>query len=509
MATEGRLEEVALADICQLLGMGRKTGCLTVTDRSNFGYIFFDQGRVIYATILNRPDRLGELLVRNEVIDRSELSAAMEEQAHRPGRRLGQVLVERGSLSEEALTRFITVQIEEAVYHLLAWEEGAFRFDPGLKPSEEHSLTVSLHPENLLLEGARRVDEWSQIQRRITSLDLVFVADRVPGEGEGIELTDHQRRILALLNGERTVDDLVRDSGLGHFDASKALYGLAQAGLVRKEGRRSLGDDRGGEGDCGRQCLALGDAFYRAGMLEDAEKEYIELLEVEPESQVARSRLALIALRSKRPEVALEHFDALSPPERLRASNLRNRAFALEELGRYDEAIEVLDEAARIHPDNDLLLFRAVVHFKARRSRSALELFERYRHGLEPGSFPPEIFFAYALLAQAATGESEEALRLGREGLSAHPASGAILVNMGVVLEHRGEFDAAEVLYLRAVALEDASPAPQAYKNLGDLAHGRGDRDGALQLWRRALELNPANDVVRRNLERLAAARGG
>ena len=52
MAIEGALQDVSLADICQLLSMGRKTGCLTMTDRSNFGYIYFESGRVIYASVL-------------------------------------------------------------------------------------------------------------------------------------------------------------------------------------------------------------------------------------------------------------------------------------------------------------------------------------------------------------------------------------------------------------------------------------------------------------------------
>ena len=50
MAIEGSLVDVSLADICQLLSLGRKTGCLTITDRSDFGYIYFQNGRVIHAS---------------------------------------------------------------------------------------------------------------------------------------------------------------------------------------------------------------------------------------------------------------------------------------------------------------------------------------------------------------------------------------------------------------------------------------------------------------------------
>src|SRR5687768_3047931 len=112
MAIEGALQDVSLADICQLLAMGRKTGCLSMTDRSNFGYIYFEDGRVIYASVLNRPDRLGELLVRNGVITRSQLSEAMEAQAHERGMRLGQILVRQGALTDAELRRWVSKQIE-------------------------------------------------------------------------------------------------------------------------------------------------------------------------------------------------------------------------------------------------------------------------------------------------------------------------------------------------------------------------------------------------------------
>ena len=135
----------------------------------------------------------------------------------------------------------------------------------------------------------------------------------------------------------------------------------------------------------------------------------------------------------------------------------------------------------------------------------------------------------------------DEALHLGREGMTAYPGNGAILVNLGAVLERRGESDAAEALYLRAVG--ETPPLPQAHKNLGDLAYRRGDqagarahyeralqlnsrlgddlylklgnlvykdgdRDWALELWKKALELNPENEVVRTNLDLIAAAPG-
>src|SRR5215472_6464195 len=77
MAIKGSLKEASLPDVLQLLAMGKKTGCLSVTHRSNFGYIFFEKGRICYASIVNRRDRLGDILVKNSVISQQELESAI------------------------------------------------------------------------------------------------------------------------------------------------------------------------------------------------------------------------------------------------------------------------------------------------------------------------------------------------------------------------------------------------------------------------------------------------
>ena len=64
MAIKGSLREASLPDVLQLLSMGQKTGCLSVADRNNFGYVYFEHGFITYASIVNRRDRLGDILVK-------------------------------------------------------------------------------------------------------------------------------------------------------------------------------------------------------------------------------------------------------------------------------------------------------------------------------------------------------------------------------------------------------------------------------------------------------------
>jgi hypothetical protein len=105
MAIKGSLKEASLADVCQLLAMGQKTGCLSVTDRSRFGRIYFDRGRITHAGIVNRRDRLGDLLVRDGVLTPAQVREVLEQQQRDPERRFGELLLERSWITPEDCER--------------------------------------------------------------------------------------------------------------------------------------------------------------------------------------------------------------------------------------------------------------------------------------------------------------------------------------------------------------------------------------------------------------------
>jgi len=536
MAIEGSLQDVNLADICQLLGMSRKTGCLSITDRSNFGYIYFEKGRVIHASVLNRVDRLGELLVRNHVITRKDLSQAMERQALKRGKRLGELLVDQGSIDQEKLQRYIRMQIEEAVYHLFAWVQGSFHFDPDQKPDEDGIFLVNVNIDSLLMEGARRVDEWSLVEKKIPSFDIVFQFDKHPEESpEEVELTKDQRRVLPFIDGVRTVAEIMNEAGLVEFETGKALYGLIQGGFVSRSGEKSTVAETGGDSTL-QEHLNLGVAFYRSGMMEDAGREFEAALQVDPKQARANFMMGLMAFRGGRLEEALQHFGAMPEGARDGYAVQRNRALALQRMGRYDEALAALEAADRARADDlEIFLLKGIVLLSAGNAPKALEALRAYRTSSKLKK-PSALYYTYTVLASAVAGDLDYAVSVGREGLGHYPESGPILVNTGAVLERRGEVDAAEALYKRAVAVPP--PLPQAHKNLGDQAWARGDHEGArtqyekavklnprlgddvylrlgnlaykdndrdvaLLLWRRALDLNPHNEAVRTNLETL------
>src|SRR5690606_8000901 len=418
------------------------------------------------------------------------------------------------------------------------WGQGSFHFDTDQMPDEDGLLLVDIPPEALLMEGARRVDEWSLVEKKIPSFDIVFQLDTNPDEAEGdFELTREQKKILPFIDGVRTVHEIMNEAGLVEFDTGKALYGLIQAGFVSRSGERSTEEETGGD-EALQQHLNVGVAFYRSGMLEDAAREFEEALAIDPRQARANFMMGLIAFRRGRLEEALEHFGSMPPGYAESYAVHRNTALTLEALGRYDEALEALEAARAARPkDHEIYLARGIIHFKARRISDALESFRRYR--TYPGlKVPAQEYYAYTVLAAAVAGDLDSAVAVGQEGMGHYPDSGPIMVNTGAVLERRGDVDAAAALYKRAVAV--SPPPPQAHKNLGDQAYAHGDmdaarvqyektvklaprlgddvylrlgtmaykdndRDVALLLWRRALDINPHNEAVRANLEMLGS----
>ncbi|NNF26373.1 MAG: DUF4388 domain-containing protein, partial [Gemmatimonadetes bacterium] len=395
MALEGSLAEVSLADICQLLAMGRKTGCLTVRDQGSFGYVYFEAGRVIHATVLNRPDRLGDLVLAGNLLSPEALAKV---EGERGDRTLAQALSESEVLDPEALEPLLAMQVEEAIYHLFSWGQGAFQFDPD-QALDAGMPRVSMNAEGLLLEGARRVDEWGQIQKKIPSTDLIFgIVDDPPDEVEA-ELTKDQKRILSLLDGQRTVDDLAKASGLLDFDTSKALFGLMVAGFIERVGTRVVETEPEPSEPEARQFLKLARAFFKAGMFEDAERELERSVEAWPSFGTARRVLGALLVRQRRFEDALEHFSRVNEADDRTYAFFRNKAVALEMMGRLDDALAVLEDAESAFPDDpELALARGICQLRGSAPDPARESLDLYRARIGAKT-PSPVYFAYAILA--------------------------------------------------------------------------------------------------------------
>ncbi|HEU5210487.1 MAG TPA: DUF4388 domain-containing protein [Longimicrobiales bacterium] len=533
MAIKGSLKEASLADVCQLLALGQKTGCLSVADRSRFGQIYFDQGRITYARIVNRRDRLGDLLVRDGEIAQEQLDEVLVQQARQPDKRVGELLVERRIITPGDLTRYIRMQIEEAIYHLFTWSRGNFFFEVDERP-DPADVVVSINPESLLLEAARRVDEWSLIEKKIASFDLLFEVDHSRLDTASVALTPEQEDLVPLLDGTRALGDIVDQTGYTEFEVGKALFGLLQAGFAHQVGRRAEEPVRARDAEI-QERRNLGIAFARAGMLDEASREFQRVADLDANDHVARFQLALISLRRREYRDAVRQLKSLLEDAGPRYGAFVNLAVALRRLGRTPDALLVLNEAEGLRAGTPLVsLQRATTLLTGAHYAAAAREFEEYRVRLAEEEQPAAAYFYLAALCAAVRSRRNQADRLVAAGLQLYPECAPLLLLEGLLHERRGDLDAADRSYRRA--MEEDPGIAQAHKNLGDVSYRRGlleeaiehyrraaelepalgddvwaklgnlhlrnrNRDQALRAWTRALELNPDNEVVRNNLQ--------
>jgi tetratricopeptide (TPR) repeat protein len=531
MAIRGSLREASLPDVVQLLAMGKKTGCLSVTNRRQFGSIYFEDGRVTHAAIVNRRDRLGDILVKSGLVTQEDLEAAIAQQSRHPDMRLGEILLAMGKIRREELERYIRHQVEEAVYFLFTWTHGTFTFEPDARP-EFHDVALSLSAESLLLEGARRVDEWNLIEKKVPSFDSVFSIDREHLARSGVELTPEQRAIVPLIDGRRDVNALVDASGLSEFEVGKALYGLATAGFLHRLGRSKGVDTPGGTVRL-EEHRNLGVAFYRSGMLDEAAREFLRILELKPGDVSAEFFLGLGALRQGRLEEAVRRFRGVVERNPALVAPRLNLAYALERSGRLNEAGEVLDRAAQLTPDPHVRLAQAVLELGRGNLAAAAGRLQECA-GYWEGRSRPAAWFHYAGLVAVLEGNLDRAAAILREGIELHPHRAPLYNNLAVVLQRAGQdsealaaaergsledptvpqlhknvgdvhyqagrFEDALEAYLRAVRY-DPGLGSDVYLRLGNIRFERGEVEEAVRCWQRALSLDPANEPARRNLE--------
>ena len=303
MAIEGPLKELGLHDVFRLLDLGRKTGLLRISShlRDNDGTVFFDSGSIVFASIRSNPHRIGERLVEGGRITSEELEHARAVQQREGGRRrLGQILVEIGALTARELEHEVERHIQEAVFELLSWREGAFSFaEDGLAGAPAAAL-VSLPTEKVLMEAARRIDEWSRIETRVPHVGVVPALAPLDAGGSVTQLDLHpsEWEVLAEVDGERDLRQIASALRVSEFDVARTVFGLVTTGVVSLNDAAVVRKSRVSVGDDTDALVAAAEVRLEAGDVEaarEAAQSALALRPEEPRVQLVLGRIELAA----------------------------------------------------------------------------------------------------------------------------------------------------------------------------------------------------------------------
>jgi hypothetical protein len=156
---KGNLNVFEPISVLQMINLSQASGELRLIGEDNSARIYFEGGRVRFAGITNRPLKLGELLLKEKRVRRSDLERILEKR--KKGKRLGALLIEEGVITESDVRTAVEEQIKQVIYEIVRWRDGLFAFNSGRKPRKEEIL-IDIPLDHLILEGLKRLDEERQ-----------------------------------------------------------------------------------------------------------------------------------------------------------------------------------------------------------------------------------------------------------------------------------------------------------------------------------------------------------
>jgi CheY-like chemotaxis protein/predicted transcriptional regulator len=232
---QGNLASFRIVEVLQMLGLQRQTGRLAISRKDEDAEIYFKDGAIVFASSDSDGKRTGleGLLKRSCRITDDSLRHVLRiaEMTSQP---IDRILAQEKMLDLKTFAGCLKRHTESTVYKVIAWSEGTFFFEK--VPPPLFATPMQLKVDDLLLEGARRADEWTLIQQKIPSFTMVFE----PMIGDADELTtrgmsDTDMKVFSLIDGKRTVQAIIDESFLSEFEVAKSMFILLSVNLIRRK----------------------------------------------------------------------------------------------------------------------------------------------------------------------------------------------------------------------------------------------------------------------------------
>lgn len=307
MAIQSSIQELGLFDLFQLLHMNSKTGRLIITDtdENREAQVLFQDGSVCMASTHDRSPKSIEMLLEEwGVIDEASLQNI--ERSLKNHKSMIDCLQAEGISSRPHLESFFSSRIRECVYSLFKWETGECRFLEEELDSRREVL-VLLNTENLIMEGARRIDEWSNIKSKVSSRHSVFSFCKDNEQDQRLNLKPKEWEILSLIDGNRSVHEINNLVSEELFTTSKLIYGLVVMGVIELTIDEEAVEASHNNEERVDELIREGRGFYSRLNLEKAATEFEKALQVDPECFEALRMLGEIYYKLDRLSEALAY----------------------------------------------------------------------------------------------------------------------------------------------------------------------------------------------------------
>jgi hypothetical protein len=229
MAIHGTLTTMSVSDLLQFLAAGRKTGTLKFSRGKVIKEIYFQNGIVIGANTNDPKEYLGQVLIHYGKLTELQLQSAMEEQRRSHGK-LGEVIVSKGFMTQEAVLEVLRIRALDIIYDLFIWEEAHFEFFD-FQPTPPDLIKIEVEPTTIIMEGIYRVDELSRYRTVIPSDRAVLELNA--GRSVSLNVNKELQQILLFIEKRITVAEICYNMHDSSFNIYGKLFDLVSNGVAR------------------------------------------------------------------------------------------------------------------------------------------------------------------------------------------------------------------------------------------------------------------------------------
>ncbi len=229
---KGSLSEISAPQIFHALSVSKATGIFEWNHNSENKKVYIHQGNIVFALSNHPEERLGEVLLRNGQIPIKDFIEGSKKISGK--KRLGQILIEMGSLKKEDIKNGVIEQVREIVYGLFKKSEGDYTFHEQEKLPKE-VITLNVNTMELIMKGVQRITDWDRIFQTLSAIDIILE----PSAGarkklQDVSLTPDEKKIFDYVDGKNSVEKICSLVGGNDFETCRTLMAFLCSNLIRR-----------------------------------------------------------------------------------------------------------------------------------------------------------------------------------------------------------------------------------------------------------------------------------
>ncbi|MEN3045716.1 MAG: tetratricopeptide repeat protein [Candidatus Hydrothermales bacterium] len=521
----GSLREIPFSDVVQLMVMGKKTGRLSVTNGEDFLEIYFKGGIIIFGKMINRKEKVGEILLSKGVINEETYKKA-ENLIEKGAPNFGSALIELG-ISEDEIKKVYEEEIKKFVSEAISWSDGYFNFEQDEFPKERP--IISLDPSYLLIESAKTFDEWKKVQELIPSIDEICILKDKTYK----PVDEKEKIIIEFVDGEKTVREVFEKAGKNLFELAETFKNLLLKGVIDTIPKKKRDEEVSKTKIL--EHINLGYAFLKTGLFEEAEREFRRLNEIIPDKADSFFYLGLLSIYKKEFQKAIEFLKEALKRDPTNPKIMNNLFFIYIETNNLKEAEKILEEIDKLKFEDERFLLNKAIYFDKinekikseeiiktlMKERSFLKtpyimlaqkLYNEKKYlqvieilsilkGYDPKN--PEVNYGLGISYRALK-KFKEAEDYLRNAIKLSPSNVKYKLALADLLYERGRHDESKTLYTQILSIDKQNK--EALLRLGNIYLKEGKNKIALKYFEDLLKIDPENKVAKRNLEILRKA---